>query len=97
MVRGTTPTPCHASGIVEVSVEALAGGSIRQPLSRESRLNRDADVILAAEGNIDGRDIARSGPIPRGQRPRHVQTQGVRSRQTNAYRRREAGSSAPTA
>jgi hypothetical protein len=29
---------------------------------------------MGAEGNMDGREIARSGPIPRGQRPWHVQT-----------------------
>ena len=62
----------------EVSGEALAGESIGQPLSRESRFTRDADAVLGAEGNMDGRDSARSGPIPRGQRPWHVQKLLVR-------------------
>ena len=43
----------------EVSGEALAGECIGQPLSRESRFHRDADAVLAAEGNMDRRDIAR--------------------------------------
>ena len=37
-------------------------------------LSWDADAVLGAEGNMDGRDVARSGPIPRGQRPWQVQT-----------------------
>jgi hypothetical protein len=37
-------------------------------------LSWDAEAVLGAEGNMDGRDVARSGPIPRGQRPWHVQT-----------------------
>jgi hypothetical protein len=52
----------------EVSGETLAGACTGQPSSRESRSIRDADAVLAAEGNMDGRDIARSGPIPRRQR-----------------------------
>jgi len=70
--------PLSCVGHREVSGEALAGESIGQPLSRESRSSRDADAVLAAEGNMDGRDIARSGPIPRGQRPWHVRTLLVR-------------------
>jgi len=70
--------PLSCVGHREVPGEALAGESIGQPLSRESRSTRDADAVLAAEGNMDGRDIARSGPIPRGQRPWHVRTLLVR-------------------
>jgi hypothetical protein len=70
--------PLSCVGHREVSGEALAGESIGQPLSRESRFNRDADAVLGAEGNMDGRDIARSVSIPRGQRPWHVQTLLVR-------------------
>ena len=70
--------PLSCVGHREVSGEALAGESIGQPLSRESRFTRDADAVLGAEGNMDGRDIARSGPIPRGQRPWHVQKLLVR-------------------
>ena len=65
--------PLSCVGHREVSGEALAGESIGQPLSRESRFTRDADAVLGAEGNMDGRDIVRSGLIPRGQRPWHVQ------------------------
>ena len=70
--------PLSCVGHREMSGEALAGESIGQPLSRESRFTRDADAVLGAEGNMDGRDIARSGPIPRGQRPWHVQKLLVR-------------------
>ena len=70
--------PLSCVGHREVSGEALAGESIGQPLSRESRFTRDADAVLGAEGNMDGRDIARSGSIPRGQRPWHVQKLLVR-------------------
>ena len=70
--------PLSCVGHREVSGEALAGESIGQPLSRESRSTRDADAVLGAEGNMDGRDTARSGPIPRGQRPWHVQKLLVR-------------------
>jgi len=70
--------PLSCVGHREVSGEALAGESIGQPLSRESRSTRDADAVLGAEGNMDGRDIARSAPIPRGLRPWHVQTLLVR-------------------
>ena len=39
----------------EVAGEALAGDGIGQPLSRESRYIRDADAVLVAEGNTEGR------------------------------------------
>ena len=45
---------------------------------RNSFSTRDADAVLGADANMDGRDIARSGPIPRGQRPWHVQTLLIR-------------------
>ena len=35
--------------------EALTGVRIGQPLSRESRYIRDADAVLVAEGNTEGR------------------------------------------
>ena len=70
--------PLSCVGHREVSGEALAGESIGQPLSRESRFTRDADAVLGAKGNMDGRDSARSEPIPRGQRPWHVQKRLVR-------------------
>ena len=69
--------PLSCVGHREVSGEALAGESIGQPLSRESRFTRDADAVLGAEGNMDGRDSARSGPIPRGQRPWVVRDPGM--------------------
>ena len=70
--------PLSCVGYREVSGQSLAGESIGQPLSRESRFTRDADAVLGAEGNMGGRDIARSDPIPRGQRPWHVQKLLVR-------------------
>jgi len=51
--------PLSCVGHREVSGEALAGESIGQPLSRESRFTRDADAVLGAEGNMDGCDIAK--------------------------------------
>jgi hypothetical protein len=45
------------------------------PLSASGRLTPH-DV--GAEGNMDRRDIARSGPIPRGKRPWHMQKLFVR-------------------
>ncbi len=47
------------------------GGREHRPAiePRKSFSTQDADAVLGAEGNMDGRDIARSGPIPRSQRP----------------------------
>ena len=70
--------PLSCVGHREVSGEALAGESIRPTIEPESHFTRDADAVLGAEGNMDGRDSARSGPIPRGQRPWHVQKLLVR-------------------
>jgi hypothetical protein len=70
----TALTPCHASGIVRCQ-RSVGGGEHRPAIEpRKSFTTRDADAVLGAEGNMDGRDIARSGPIPRGQRPWHVRT-----------------------
>jgi hypothetical protein len=67
--------PLSCVGHREVSGEALAGGEHRPAIEpRKSFTTRDADAVMGAEGNMDGRDIARSGPIPRGQRPWHVRT-----------------------
>ena len=52
--------------------EALTGERIGQPLSRESTLIPDADVVLLTEGNTDGRDIASAQTARRGRRPWHV-------------------------
>jgi hypothetical protein len=57
-------TLCHASGIGEVSGEALAGESIGQPLSRKS-FQPGLPTPYWARNNVDGRDIARSGQIQR--------------------------------
>ena len=75
----THTDPLSCVGHREVSGEALAGESIEPAIEpRKSFSTRDADAVLGAEGNMDGRYIARSGPIPRGQRPWHVQTLLVR-------------------
>jgi hypothetical protein len=53
--------------------EALTGGRIGQPLSRESLL-RGADAVETAEGNMAGGVIASHPTTPRGLRPWHVRT-----------------------
>jgi hypothetical protein len=73
--RSLTSDARSCVGHREVSGEALAGGEHKPAIEpRKSFSNRDADAVLGAEGNMGGRDIARSDPIPRGQRPWHVQT-----------------------
>ena len=54
--------------------EALTGGRIGQPLSRESFLFWVPDTVHMAEGNTSGRVIASARTTRRGQRPWHVQT-----------------------
>ena len=54
--------------------EALTGGRIGQPLSRESTLIPGADVVPLTEGNTDGRDIASAQTAQRGRRHWHVRT-----------------------
>ena len=54
--------------------EALTGGCIGQPLSRERPLFSGADVVLLTEGNTDGCDIASTQTVRRGRRHWHVQT-----------------------
>ena len=73
----TGPESC--AGHREVSGEALTGESIGQPLSRESRSTIGMPTLywLRKATRTDAY-IARSAPIPRGQRPWHVQTLLVR-------------------
>ena len=54
--------------------EALIGERTGQPLSRESTLFPDADVVPLTEGNTDGRDIASARTVRRGRRHWHVRT-----------------------
>ena len=54
--------------------EALTGDRTGQPLSRESTLFPDADVVPLTEGNTDGRDIASAQTARRGLRHWHVRT-----------------------
>src|SRR5215471_2515860 len=54
--------------------EALTGERTGQPLSRESTLFPDADVVPVTEGNTDGRDIASAQTVRRGLRHWHVRT-----------------------
>ena len=54
--------------------EALTGGRIGQPLSRESTLILGADVVPVTEGNTDGRDNASAQTARRGLRHWHVRT-----------------------
>ena len=54
--------------------EALTGGRIGQPLSRESTLLPGADVVPLTEGNTTRRIIASAWSTRRGRRTWHVQT-----------------------
>jgi hypothetical protein len=64
------PEPC--TGIREDVGEASAGERIGQPLSRENKIVPGADVLINAEGNMDGGIIASARPTRRGRRPWHV-------------------------
>ena len=64
------PEPC--TGIREDVGEASAGERIGQPLSRENKIVPGADVLINAEGNMDGGIIASTRPARRGRRPWHV-------------------------
>ena len=64
--------PESCAGSREGISEALTGERIGQPLSRESTLIPDANVVLLAEGNTDGRDIASAQTVRRGRRTWHV-------------------------
>jgi hypothetical protein len=58
--------------------EALTGGRVGQPLSRESTLLPGADVVPLTEGKTDGRDIASAQMARRSRRPWHARTLCVR-------------------
>ena len=58
--------------IREDTDEALTGERIGQPLSRESLIVPDTDVVKYTEGNMDGCVIASARPVWRGRRPWHV-------------------------
>ena len=66
------PESCAASR--EGISEALTGERTGQPLSRESTLVPDADVVPLTEGKTDGRDIASAQTVRRGRRHWHVRT-----------------------
>ena len=67
------PESCVRSGR-EARDEALTGVRVGQPLSRETKLLRDADAFVSAEGNTDRRVIASDYPVLRGPRPWHART-----------------------
>lgn len=58
----------------EVCGEALTGVCAGQPLSRETILIQDADVVAKTEGKMIGRVIASARPVLRGRRPWHART-----------------------
>jgi hypothetical protein len=64
------PKPC--AGIREDAGEASAGERAGQPLSRQTYVNPSADVLVNAEGNTEGSDIASARPTRRGRRHWHV-------------------------
>jgi hypothetical protein len=70
---GQPPDFANASFDPRGRGEALTGGRIGQPLSRESLL-RGADAVETAEGNMAGGVIASHPTTPRGLRPWHVRT-----------------------
>ena len=74
--------------------EALTGGRIGQPLSRESQVTPGADAVERAEGNTYGRDSASVHMARRGRRPWHVQTlrvSGNRESSRSTARSKAAG------
>ena len=64
------PEPC--AGIREGVSEASVGERIGQTLSRENKIVPGADVLINAEGKMDGGIIASAHPARRGRRPWHV-------------------------
>ncbi len=66
--------PESCAGAREGIGEALTGGRIGQPLSRESTLFSGADVVPLTEGNTAGRDNASARTSRRGLRHWHVRT-----------------------
>ena len=64
--------PESCGGIREDVVEALTGERTGQPLSRESVIVPEADVVIITEGNMGERAIASAFPLRRGLRPWHV-------------------------
>ena len=67
----TVPESCVA--YCEVRREALTGGRIGQPLSRESPI-QGADAVKQAEGNTARNAVTSSAPARRGPRAWHVRT-----------------------
>ena len=65
--------PESCAGIREDVGEALTGGRIGQPLSRESVIFSGADVVRPSEGNMDGCVNASARTTRRGLRHWHVQ------------------------
>ena len=65
------PAPCVSDG--DVRSEASAGESIGQLLSHE-KINRDADAVVPAEGNMVLRVTASAEPVLRGRGNWHVPT-----------------------
>jgi len=66
------PEPC--AGLREGAGEASAGERTGQPLSRETLILPDADVVRLTEGNTGGCDSASVRSIRRGRRTWHVRT-----------------------
>ena len=64
--------PESCGGIREDVVEALTGERTGQPLSRESVIVPEADVVIITEGNMEERAIASAFSLRRGLRPWHV-------------------------
>ena len=64
--------PESCAGAREGLGEALTGGRIGQPLSRENKIVPGADVLRITEGNMGGGIIASARPTRRGRRPWHV-------------------------
>lgn len=65
---GPEPCVCAREGPGEASV----GERMGQPLSRESKIVPDADVVRNTEGDAVGGDTASLRSVRRGRRPWHV-------------------------
>lgn len=72
LANHTDPESCVAHR--EVGDEALTGARAGQPLSRETFLIQDADVVTLTEGKRSGGAIASGRAVLRGRRPWHART-----------------------
>ena len=76
LANHTVPESC--ADVREGIGEALTGVCVGQVESGESNVVRGADAVVAAEGNRDGSDSARTRATPRRLGPWHAHTPPAR-------------------